>query len=93
MLGATKIYISMMITLLVFLLTFVISYLSSILTKEIFITYSSQLINSFDIIKEFVKNDYIYLSLGDIMAPVIISTTLGIISSFIISLRFVVKKI
>jgi len=93
MLGATKIYISMMITLLVFLLTFVISYLSSILTKEIFITYSSQFINSFDIIKEFVKNDYIYLSLGDIMAPVIISTTLGIISSFIISLRFVIKKI
>ncbi len=93
MLGATRIYISVTITFLVFLLTLVISYTSSVITKELFITYSSQLIDKFEVVKDFVKKDYLTLSFSDVMMPVVISTMLGVMSSFLVSLRFVFKKI
>jgi hypothetical protein len=93
MLGATRIYISVTITTLIFLLTLVISYASSMITRELFITYSSQLIDKFDVVKDFVRKDYLTLSFSDVMMPVIISTVLGVVSSFFISLRFVFKRI
>jgi len=93
MLGATRIYISVTITILIFLLTLVISYASSMITRELFITYSSQLIDKFDVVKDFVRKDYLTLSFSDVMMPVIISTVLGVVSSFFISLRFVFKRI
>lgn len=93
LLGANKIYISVIITLLITILVFVFSCVSSWLSEMAFIKYSSLLIERYDVISTFIKKEFFYLTFSDIIFPIIISILLSVISSLIISVRFLVKNV
>ncbi|MGB9621856.1 MAG: hypothetical protein ACPL4C_05425 [Brevinematia bacterium] len=93
LLGANKVYISFAITFVVTVLVFVISLLSSFVSQKVFLSYSSFLIDSYDIVKSFIKPEYFYITNWDIWLPVIVSSVLSVLSSVIVSVRFFVRKV
>ncbi|MFN4246038.1 MAG: hypothetical protein ACK4F9_07865 [Brevinematia bacterium] len=92
LLGANKLYISLLITSLMVFIVMSFSLFSSFITQSIFTNYSSLLIDKYEIISTFVKKEFFYLTLMDTLLPVIISTSLSLISSTFISLRFFAKN-
>ncbi|MEN2997598.1 MAG: hypothetical protein ABDH28_00950 [Brevinematia bacterium] len=93
LLGANKIYISVLITSLISVVVFSFSLLSSLLSQTVFINYSSLLIEKYEVVSTFIKKDFFHLGLSDVITPVLISTLLSILSSAFVSLRFLVKNI
>lgn len=93
LLGANRLYISVVITFLITSTVFLFSFLSSILSQTVFINYSSMLIEKYEIISTFVKKEFFYLTPTDVMIPVITSTILSIISSVLVSVRFLFKPV
>lgn len=92
LLGANKVYISVLITILISSVVFLFSLFFSYISQLVFINYSSMLIERYDIVKSFIKKEFFYLTLFDVMIPVVVSTVLSIISSLFVSFRFLVKS-
>ncbi len=93
LLGASKIYIVILITVVMLVSTAISSFLGVLLSKEIFLNISSYLVSTIDKTGQFVKPEYFVLKTENLIFSVLLTTTLSLISSILISTRFVVKRI